>query len=119
MLEKRSFARLARDWEIEFQVSKPESEQPNLTKGGIRDLSAGGFSFKSASNGPPETLFQFAIKPTDNFRPMVGVARVAWARGQAGSYECGAQFVWVRWVGMDAQTAIGQYVSDKMSERPL
>jgi hypothetical protein len=118
MIEKRSFPRLPRDWEIEFQMPKPELEQPILTKGGIGDLGAGGFSFKSASACPPAALFQFAIQPTDNFKPMVGVAKVAWSRGQEGCYESGAQFVWVRWRGMDAQTVIAHYVLENMFKRP-
>lgn len=118
MIEKRSFPRLPRDWEIEYQVSKSKSVQPILIKGGIRDLGGGGFSFRSELACPSEALFQFAIKPTDRFKPMVGVARIAWTRGQEGFYESGAQFVWVSWKGMDAQTAIAHYVLDKMFKRP-
>jgi len=106
MIERRAFPRLARDWEIEFQMSKPESDQSNLLNGGLHDLGAGGFSFDSATACPPETLFQFAIKPKDNFKPMVGVARVAWTRGREGFHENGAQFIWVRWIGMDPQTMV-------------
>jgi hypothetical protein len=43
---------------------------------------------------------------------MVGVAKVAWTRGGEGAYECGAQFVWIRWKGMESQTAIANYVLD-------
>lgn len=118
MIEKRSFPRLGRDWEIEYQVSAPKAVQSIPIKGGIRDLGAGGFSFRSELASPPGALLQFAIQPTDHFKPMVGVARIAWTRGQEGSYESGAQFVWVGWKDMDAQTAIAHYVLDKGSKRP-
>jgi hypothetical protein len=118
MVEKRSFARLLLDWEIEFQMSKSESAQPIPIKGGIRDISAGGFSFRSESAYLPEALFKFAIKPKDSLKPMVGVARIAWIRGQEGSYESGARFVWLSWKDMDPQTAIAQFVLDLMVKRP-
>lgn len=118
MIEKRSFPRLRRDWELEFQVSESKSVQPVSLKGGIRDFGAGGFSFRSESASPPDALLQFDIRPTDRFKPMVGVARVAWTRGQEGSYESGAQFVWVGWKDMDALTAIAQYVRDMGSKQP-
>lgn len=118
MIEKRSFPRLRRDWKIEYRVSESESVQPIAIKGGIRDFGAGGFSFRSESASPPGALLQFDIHPTDSFKPMIGVARLAWTRGKQGSYESGAQFVWVGWKDMDAQTAIAQYVLDMMSKKP-
>ena len=118
MIEKRAFPRLPRDWEIECQISKSPTSQPVLIKGEIRDLSTGGFSFRSESACPPGALLQFAINPTDDFKPMVGVARMAWTRGQEGGYECGAKFVWVDWRGVDPQTTIGQYVLDNISKKP-
>jgi len=118
MIEKRSFPRLRRDWEIEYQVSESKSVQTVPIKGGIRDLGAGGFSFRSESASPPNALLQFAILPTDLFKPIVGVARIAWTRGQKGSYESGAQFVWVGWKDMDALTSIAQYVRDMGSKQP-
>ena len=114
MIEKRSFPRLPRDWEIEYRVSKSKSVQPILIKGGMRDLGAGGFSFRSELACPPEALIQFTIKPTDYFKPIIGVARTSWTRGQEGFYESGAQFVWISWKGLDARTAIARYVLDKM-----
>ena len=115
MGEKRSFSRLARDWEIEYLMSETEASQPILFKSGICDLSMGGFSFRSESALPPKALLQFAINPPDSLKPMVGVARIAWTRDQDGIYESGAQFVWVSWKGADPQTAIGQYVADNLS----
>jgi hypothetical protein len=118
MIDKRTFPRLSRDWDIEYQMSNAESIQPIQIKGGIRDLSGGGFSFKSESVCPPATLLQFTIMPTDSFNPVVGVARIAWTRAREGFYENGAQFVWVRWKAMETQTAIANYVLDNMSKRP-
>jgi len=118
MIEKRLFPRLPRDWEIECQVSESKSVQPILIKGGICDLGGGGFSFRSELACPPEALLQFAIKPTGRFKPIVGVARVAWTRGQEGFYDSGVQFVWVGWQDLDAQTAIAQYVLDEMHDGP-
>jgi hypothetical protein len=118
MSDKRSFPRLAQDWEIEWSLSKSESLQPVLIKSVIRDLSMGGFRFKSESACPPKSLLHFAINPKESLKPMVGVARIAWTRDQNGIYENGAQFIWVSWKGMDPQTAIGQYVVDHISEKP-
>ena len=118
MIEKRTFPRLPRDWEIECRVSKSNLVQPILIKGGMRDLSGGGFSFRSELACPPQALIQFTIKPTDHFKPMIGVARASWTRGQEGLYESGAQFVWVSWKGMDARTAIVRYVLEKMNKLP-
>jgi len=118
MIEKRSFPRLPRNWEIEYQISNSTTAQPTLVKGGINDLSGGGFSFRSESAFPAGALFQFLIKPKYSLKPMVGVARIAWSRGQEGFYESGAQFVWVSWKDMDAQTAIAQYVLDHQSAKP-
>ena len=118
MIENRSFPRLPRDWEIEYHMSKSESVEPILIKGGMRDIGGGGFSFRTEIACQPEDLFQFAIKPTDDFKPLIGVARITWTRGQEGFYENGAQFVWVNWKGMDAQTAIAHYVLDNMFKRP-
>jgi hypothetical protein len=115
MIEKRSFPRLPRDWEIEYQISKTGPVESNPIKGDIRDLGEGGFSFSSDSVCPPEVLIQFAIKPTDSFKPIVGVARIVWARGQESFYENGAQFVWVSWKGQDAQAAIAHYVVEHVS----
>jgi hypothetical protein len=117
MREQRTFPRLDRDWEIEYQELKLESSHPILIKSEISDFGAGGFSFRSGSAFPSKGLFQFAIKPTDDFKPMVGVARIAWTRGQEGFYESGAQFVWVNWKGMDVQTAIANYVLDNISQK--
>jgi hypothetical protein len=118
MNDKRAFPRLYRDWGIEFQMSESKSVQTVPIKGGIRDLSAGGFSFRSELASPPDALLHFAIQPTDRFKPIVGVARIAWTRGQEGAYESGAQFVWVGWKDMDALTAIAQYVRDMGSKQP-
>jgi hypothetical protein len=51
-------------------------------------------------------------------KPIVGVARITWTRDQKGFYESGARFVWVSWKGIDAQTAIAQYVLDSMAKKP-
>jgi hypothetical protein len=118
MIEKRSFPRLPLNWEIEYQITKPASSRPILVKGGINDLGGGGFSFRSEAAYPAGALFQFAIKPAADLKPMVGVARVAWVRGLEGSYESGARFVWVNWKDMDAQTAVAQYVLDHQSTKP-
>jgi hypothetical protein len=66
----------------------------------------------------PDALMQFAMKPADNLDPIMGVARIVWMRVKDSFYECGAHFVWVRWKGMDAQTAIADYVYDNMAKRP-
>jgi len=118
MSDKRSFPRLVRDWEIEYFASNSESVQSTPIKGGIRDLSAGGFSFRSESACPPGALLQFAINPTDSFKPMVGVARIAWIRGLKGCYESGARFIWIKWKDQDPQSAIAQYILDNMSLTP-
>jgi len=118
MIEKRTFPRLPRDWEINLQIADSPETQPVLIKGGMSDVSMGGFSFKSEWAGQAGTLIPFAINPKDDFRPMVGVARIAWARGQAGSCECGATFVWVDWTGIDPQAAIGEYILDQMTKKP-
>jgi hypothetical protein len=118
MIEKRSFPRLPRDWEIEGQASESTLAQPILIKGEIRDLSGAGFSFRSGLACSPKALVHFTIKPTDRLRPMVGVARVAWTRKQDGFYDSGAQFVWVRWQDSEVQSTIAQYVVDEMRERP-
>lgn len=118
MTDKRSFPRLSRDWDIEYQMSDSESVQPILVKSGIRDFSGGGFSFRSESACPLKVLFKFSIKGKGGFMPVVGVARIAWARGHEGLYENGAQFVWVKLKDMDAQTAIAQYVLDHMFNGP-
>ncbi|MGD0782803.1 MAG: PilZ domain-containing protein [Candidatus Aminicenantales bacterium] len=118
MNEKRSYPRLSREWEIEFQMPVSKSSQPILFKSGIRDLGMGGFSFRSGFACPPEALFHFVLTPKDSLKPMVGVAQIAWTRGQEGVYDSGAHFVWVSWEGMDPQTAIGQYVVDHISKKP-
>ena len=119
MIEKRSFPRLRRKWEIEYQVPESMSVQPVPIKGGIRDLGAGGFSFTSESASPPGSLLRFTIQPTDSFKPMIGVARLAWTRGEEGSFESGAHFIWVGWKDiLDAQSAIAQYVHDMGPKRP-
>lgn len=118
MIEKRSFPRLVRDWEIDYMMPESETSLPILIKSSICDLSMGGFSFRSESALPPETLLHFAINPMDSLKPMFGVARIAWTRGQEGFYESGAHFVWVNWKGTGPQTAIGQYVVDNLSKTP-
>ncbi len=118
MIEKRSYPRLAREWGIECLMSTSEFSEPIHIKGGIRDLSMGGFSFKSETACPPEALFHFTIFPTDTFKPMVGVAQIAWTRAREGFQESGAHFVWIGWQGVEPQTAIGQYVVDHLSKNP-
>jgi hypothetical protein len=110
------FPRLSRNWGIECQMAKSPDSQPVLVKGEIRDLSMGGFSFMSNWVCNAETFFPFAINPTEDFKPMVGVAQISWTRESEGMYESGAKFVWVDWKGVDPQIALGQYIADNLSK---
>jgi hypothetical protein len=116
MNEKRMFPRLSRNWGVECQMSKSLDAQPVLVKGEIRDLSMGGFSFKSNWVSASDAFFPFAINPTDDFKPMVGVAQISWTRGIEGGCESGAKFVWVDWKGIEPQIALGQYIADNLSK---
>jgi hypothetical protein len=117
MIEKRAFPRLSRDWEIDYQIYESQSSQPIRVKGEFRDLSRGGFCFRTEWSCPPGSFFPFAITPKDDFKPLIGVARIAWTRDMDSCFECGAAFAWVNWRDIDPQTAIGEYIVDQLAKK--
>jgi hypothetical protein len=118
MSEKRLFPRLSRDWDIDFQMTLSNKSGKALKRGSLCDLGGGGFCFRSDAPCSPGSFFHFVIRPADSLKPMTGVALTAWTRSREDAFEIGARFVWVNWKGMDTQTAIAQYVSDSLSQKP-
>jgi len=114
MRNKRIFPRLKRDWDIEFQIFKNDRAEPALNTSGFLDIGGGGFCFKSDSPLDVETLIQFAIKIKEDLKPIIGVAKTVWSQAFGGSFKNGANFVWVSWKGVAAQSAIAEYVKDRL-----
>ena len=118
MKNKRVLPRMKKDWDIEYQIFKNEVAEPALNRSGIVDVGGGGFCFKSDAPLGAETLIQFAIKLKEDLKPIIGVAKTVWSQAFGGSFKNGVNFVWVSWKGVTAQSAIAEYVKDRLGDKP-
>ena len=109
---------MKRDWDIEYQIFKNDPAEPVLNTSGLFDVGGGGFCFKSDSPLGAETLIQFAIKLKEDLKPIIGVAKTVWSQAFGGSFKNGVNFVWVSWKGVTAQSAIAEYVKDRLGDKP-
>ena len=112
MRNKRVFPRLKRDWDVEYQIFKNDLAEPALNMSALFDVGGGGFCFKSDSPLGAESLIQFAIKSKEDLKPIIGVAKTVWSQAFGGSFKNGANFIWVSWKGVAAQSAIAAYVHE-------
>jgi len=114
MKDGRVFPRLKRDGDVEYQIFTKDRTETALTTNGLLDVGGGGFCFKSDSPLGAETVIQFAIKLKEDLGPIIGVARTVWSQAFGGSFKNGAKFVWVSWKGITAQSAIAEYVKNRL-----
>jgi hypothetical protein len=110
MKDTRVFPRLKSDWGIEYRVFKDAQVEPAVIRSGIIDVGGGGFCFESEAPLGREILIQFAIKPKNDSKPIIGVAKTVWSRAFNGSFKNGVSFVWASWKGVTAQGLIADYV---------
>jgi hypothetical protein len=110
MKDKRAFPRLKSNWPIEYRVFKDPKAEPAVITSGILDVGSGGFCFESKASLGMKALIQFAIKPKDDPKPVIGVARTVWSQAFNGSYKNGVSFVWASWKGVAANSLIAEYI---------
>jgi hypothetical protein len=115
--DKRTFRRLKSDWDVEYQIFKREKAKSAVLTSAILDMGGGGFCLESDAPLERETLIQFAIRPEDDPKPIIGVARTVWSRAFNGTFKNGTSFVWARWNGSAAQRIIAEYVEEHLNEK--
>jgi hypothetical protein len=117
MKDKRAFPRMKRDWGVEYRVFKDAKAEPAVITSGIIDVGGGGFCLESEAPLEMERLIQFDIKPKDDPKPIIGVAKTVWSRAFDSSFRNGVNFVWASWKGVAAQRMIADYVEDHFIEK--
>jgi hypothetical protein len=118
MRDKRVFPRLQRKWVIEYKIFGNAKAESTVIISGIIDVGGGGFCLESDSPLPIETLIQFAIKPKDDPKPIIGVAKIVWSRVFNDSFKNGVNFVWANWKGVASNSLMADYVKYNLFGRP-
>lgn len=117
MSDKRKFPRVGKIWDLDYRVIGPEEFESNALPSLTVNISGGGLCFETNQEIPEGTMLALELKSTVFPSPIIALAKAVWCRKtiQEEKYDVGAEFWWTGWKDNDAQKAVLDYVSKKIT----